>query len=602
MKMKQALIAVAAVLVFAAARNAYATNPTNINIAISGSSAIWLELGQASALTQPCVWDDLNEGKDATLTDTRPSPSKTDTGHLWITWTTAGGSCGAPDSGYSVNIFVNADSTIGNRCYLASPRCLLTLSSTDSYAGDCVVDATGATCETTLPGFMVTLINTAQSSTGVSMNGAATDIRPEDAAFATERALTPCGNVVSGQYLGLGYQTSGSPTTGIGTTITGSSFQGSGTGGTFNVLAFNLTGRDPILTSNTLPAFPTIIEVGAVPIVVFVNPHNASGFGSLQISNVDSGVLAGYLDGSFRSTSDMIPGNVSTAGSPANVFVREPLSGTYNTMEYNIVNTLGNQSSQDVGVWAKAVNGTNPAGGGDPFYDCTATGGFVAENPLADIDPNSTAERARAIGTGNMVKAVTAETTTASYDNLGYAFWSVANFAPGSFSPVLASNAKYLTVDGIDPLRDTWVDGLIPQTSNGLVSDVTLSHVRDGSYPIWSFLRVYGDNDPALQTLVNSAYAFELGLGLPSQPDFIPVSSSTVGAMGLVRSHFTPPGTPPWPDPELIACGAPSNGNSLGSESAECGGDVGGIVYTQQADGDWAGNNTSSSGITGRRK
>jgi hypothetical protein len=602
MKMKLTFVVAAAVLAFAAA----SVNAQTIQVAIAGSSAIWIEMGQASVAgdpsqsiaAQPCSWDDNNNNKDFTLTDTRPNTeygitAPTDTGHGWVTWTAGTGSCTAPTGSYVVNLFVNTDSTVGNRCYFAVPRCKITIATSPGAPDDVI-----ATNEVALPSAIITLIN---SGSGTSPNGAATDIRPEDAEFATLRALTTCGTpVVAGsQYLGLGYQGTHA---GVGVPVSGSTFQTSGGSSSFNVLAFALTGNDPI-TGQATAAFPTIIPVGAVPVVVFVNPGDEQGFGSLQISNIDRGVLAGFLDGAFGNTGDVIPQTSGTGfGAGATVFLREPLSGTYNTMEYAIPNSIEEQSSQDVGLFAK--NNTT-AGGSVPFYNCTATGGAVSENPLDDSETRqggNTSVRGRAIGTGNMVKSVNSTT-----DSLGYAFWGVGNFGATPLSGVTAQNTKYLTVDGIDPIQETWIDGLIPQTTNSTLSNVTLSHVKDGSYPIWSLLRVEGDSSVtggscaatpgALRALVCSADAFLVGLGNPAQPDFIPAAS-----LGLVRSHFAPPGI-------TFPCGKTSSGGtSAGTpgngdlSNPECGGDVGGIVYTLQADEDWGNDNSNSNGNTGRRQ
>jgi len=599
MKMKQALIAVAAVLVFAAAN----VNAQTVTLAISGSSAIWLEMGQASYSTPAtlvsgtlygeCAYDDGLDGtKEFTLTDSRPTTAVTDTAHAWVTWTAPIVSgvtqCGGPTASSTIQIYVNTDSVVGNRCYFANPRCTITIAT-----GSLTPSNQIASNETAPPSGIVNAIN---AGGGVSVNGAATDIRPEDAKFATLRALTNCGTpiVAGSQYLGLGYNVGGAQAH-VGVSVAGSTFQGAGGGSSFHVLDFNLTGTDPIKTSNTIPAF-TVIPVGAVPVVVFVNPGDEAGFGNLLFSNINRGVLAGFLDGSFGNVTDAIPATGLTPVG-ATVYVREPLSGTYNTMEYAIPNSIENQSSQDVGLFAK----TNTAAGNTvPTYFCNTGTGAPLQNPLTETIARSagvTSRRGRAIGTGNMVKAVTSSSPTA--DNLGYSFWSAANFGPSPLSPVTSQNAKYLTVDGVDPIQETWSDGVIPQSSNGLLSNVTLAHVRDGSYPIWSAVRVEGDtgitggacgaSPGVLRALVCQANAFLVGLGTPSQPDFIPY-----GTLGIVRSHFSPPGVT-YPGNG----GTPANGDA---GTAESGGDVGGIVFNTTADIDWSNDNLINTGNTGRRQ
>jgi hypothetical protein len=188
----------------------------------------------------------------------------------------------------------------------------------------------------------------------------------------------------------------------------------------------------------------------------------------------------------------------------------------------------------------------------------------------------------RAIGTGNEVDAV-----LANADSLGYAFWSAANFKNAS-----AGTAKYLTVDGIDPIQETWTDGLVPTTGNYLLGDVSMAHVKDGSYPIWSILRFVSDpSGPGYTVATNLATAAANFLS-PFQPDFVPLSQ-----LGVVRSHFAPPGVT-FPGNG----GVPSNGVSPGCSTTEAGGDVAGKALTKQSDGDYCADNGVTTGNTGHRQ
>lgn len=601
-------IAVAAVLACAAA------NVNAQSIVMSGSSGIFLELGQASAtqpLTSPailnCGWSDGGSaGKHFTLTDTRPAelgdPDLVDSGEQgWVTWTINAGTCSGTTSStlINVNVDLSVDSSVGNRCFFANPSCEVTTSAvggsgTGCTAGSGDIDSATFTETTCLPTAVTNLMSGGAS---LSINGSATDVRPEDTLFATMRGFQTCGTpmVTGSQYMGVGYQTQPSGFTHsaglVGTQIKNGGENGAGSG-PFNLGLFALEGNDPFATAagttKTVPAF-TVIEVGAVPVVVFVNPEDDGGFGSLQVSNIDRGVLSGYLDGSFQRVTDLVPQAYAAGTGESFTFVREFLSGTYNTTEFNIPDSVQNQSSQDVGL--ASVDSTT----GLPPLECTAIGG-TTNNGGALADGSSqfsgTFYRVRTIGTGSMVSAVEALS-----DSLGYAFWSAANF-----SSATSTNAKYLTVDGIDPLQEVWSDGLVPVKGN--LANVTLSHVRDGSYPIWSILRVIcGTNCTAVGKLVTSAADF---VG-PEQPDFIPASTLT-----LVRSHFSPPGVlygnsakctelsagPPafWSCPKNM-----SNGNTTAGETAEAGGDVGGVVYTLQADGDFSSDSGNGVGEVSHR-
>jgi hypothetical protein len=390
--------------------------------------------------------------------------------------------------------------------------------------------------------------------------------------------------VVSGsQYLGIGNTSGGD--------IAGSSHQTNGSGGHFNVGNFNLMGTDPY-TGNAIPSSFTVTSVAATPIVVFVNPSNGSGFGSLQVQNVDRATLAGYLDGTYGATSDLIAQPYASGGYGSTVYIREYLSGTYNTMEYAIPNSVQNQSSQEVGL--AALNANNNLLTFPPF-NCAggvaggAAGISASANPGSTINPFTesytrtsgvTSWRARAIGTGSEVKAV-----QATADSLGYAFWSAANFSAAS-----ASNSKYLTVDGIDPLQQDWSDGLVPTSGNGLLGDVSLAHIKDGTYPIWSILRLVSDSTGIGHTQAVALAAEAANFLSPSQPDFVPLSQ-----LNIVRSHFAPPGVN-FPS---AGTNAPSNGSGA---TPEAGGDVAGLVYSKQAEGSYNSDNGVSTGNTGHRQ
>lgn len=580
-KLKQALLGVAAMLVLATTQSSAQFANT---VAIAGSSALYVEVGQASAAASGCAWT--TGSKIFTLNDNRSGLTLTsgvDIGTAWVTWSATSGNCANPNisSTTPVTFYVSTDSVVGNRCFFASPRCTISTTATAGASGG---DTLAGVADTPLPAAVLTAIQ------GAPENMAATDIRPEDAMFATLRALTPCGNpVVAGsQYLGLGYTSGGE--------ILGSSHQTSGNGGGFNVANFALMGTDPY-SHNSLPGAFTVTGVGAVPVVVFVNPSNSGGFGSLQASNINRATLAGYLDGTLGSTLDLVPQIFSATGAGSTIYLREPLSGTYNTMEYAIPNNVQNQSSQDVGL--AAYNANQNLGVAFPPLNCGAgPGGTFAlpspapsklvsgstANPLTESYTRASASgsswRARAIGTGNEVKAV-----LATQDSLGYAFWSA-----GNFSAAQPGTAKYLTVDGVDPIQETWSDGLVPTSGNDLLGNVSLSHVKDGTYPIWSILRLVTDNSGVAFTAAGKLQTAAANFLSPSQPDFVPLSQ-----MAVVRSHFAPPGVS-FPNNS----GNPSNGDP--GKTVEAGGDVAGLAYSYQTDGAYNIDNGQSTGNIGHRQ
>jgi ABC-type phosphate transport system substrate-binding protein len=358
---------------------------------------------------------------------------------------------------------------------------------------------------------------------------------------------------------------------------------------------------------------------------------DANGFANPAITNITSGTLAEILDGTYSETQDILGASDATNQSIA-VIEREPLSGTYNTLEYNVPNTVENKTSQDVGLNQQSAQ-----------QNCA--GSFT--NPMDIVTTDGVGTRTRAIGTGEALNALFGGITAAPPNTavLGYGFWSVGNFK-GAYSGAnnnLKFHAKYLTVDGIDPLIPASAystvsgnpvytlpvgttgaaqcagtttiagstvsycpAGTIPTATNLGVNAVTLQNVKNGSYPAWSFLRLVcngsltGNGCTSAQSLISSAQAFiTFNLTSGSNPDFVPVASSTV-----VRSHFLPPGIGAPCSP--VSNGVNFSGTLTGfpvAESEECGGDVGGVVFTQLGDDDYAADIQSvPTGFNGNRR
>ncbi len=559
----------------------------------AGSSALYLEGGEAAAAqletatpdTYQCVWT-----STGSLTATDPTTNQTESGQSWVAWsidtTTSGTNCANPGTNISVYTYEQTDSVVGNRLLfngateVASATSAAAASANLIY-GACLANGWDSTANPNTPDETCNLPANVQTliETAFQLNVAGTDIRPEDALFATLRATTPCaqpipfsiGAASTNQYLGLGYTSGGTPI---------SSYYGSGT---FHVTSFSL------------PASYSVFRFGAAPIIVHINQTNATaapavgaaGFGDAGITNIESGVLANFLDGTYSQTQDF-PG-ASGANQAVTVLIREPLSGTYNTMEYNVPNTLENQTSMDVGKNQLAAQQNCPVTGATANPMNIATGAS-AHNPGV---------RARVIGTGEMEKVMFGQETPGTHTFypavLGWSFWSQPNFKNAyAGSGGYQFDARYLTVDGVDPLQTSYTGGTIPTTGNGLLTSVTMAHVIDGSYPIWSFLRLVCAGSgtaacTAAQNLAGTAQNYvALGASVDAlhPPDFVPVASSTAAWNSqVVRSHFLPPGIG-------SPCTPTSNGSdtlaSTNSKHApECGGDVGGVVYTLQADRDY---------------
>ncbi len=545
MRMMKIVFGIAGVLI---ALSAGANAQTVVFNAV-GSSAQFLELGQAagsSTLGSPaglgatCVWSN-NQGSDSThaINVTDPSTNQVETGNAWIAWTPGTNRLGNSDctvvnaaTNNSIYVFLQTDSVIGDRCFFNGCKFGTTQSPSGSSPDHLIFPTGSSPAEIPLVPAVWNAVN------GTIQNAAGTDIRPEDAAFATLRGTTACdGQVAGSSYRGLGYISAGTP------------IESEYSGSTFHVTAF------PFSATSSFSVTP----IGAVPIVVFVNPSNPNGFGSASFTNISRADLSKYLDGSFGNTNHVVPGTNSLT----TVVLREPLSGTYNTMEYGVPNTTTRFTSQDVGL-------TQPAGQKACHPDGTPV------NPMNIVNAEG-GYRNRAIGTGQEISVVENLTaplagTPQEPDSLGYSFWGTSNFAAAT-----ATNAKYLKVDGVDPIEDSYVtNGVLPTTANGQLHDVTFSHVNDGTYPVWSLLRLVSASPApaAVTALAGAAQNFVVG---SSEPDFIPVSSLT-----QLHSHFTPPGI------TYPTTSTPANGAS--GCTPEAGGDVGGVILA------------STSCVTGQRQ
>ncbi len=146
-------------------------------------------------------------------------------------------------------------------------------------------------------------------------------------------------------------------------------------------------------------------------------------------------------------------------------------------------------------------------------------------------------------------------------------------------------------MDGVDPIQENWTDGEVPTKANDLLSNVSFTHVKDGSYPIWSILR--NVTNSANQTLLTTLVTAEQTFVTPDYPDFV-----LKDQLSVVRSHFSPP-YPAWAGTYPGNSGSPCNGDA---GTAEAGGDVAGMVYSQQADNDYSADTFSSCGDVAHRQ
>ncbi len=490
-----------------------------------GSSAQFNTMAYAAAdilggVGNPADWN-VWTTKSGQLEDIRPTTAAFDSGlSLWIVF----------DNNTTCNFYAywSADSTIGVKDFFAYTKGITTYNPLGrTVAAVIPTPSTGVPCSsaganlipgltdwnTALPAFLCTGIGTpvvpaagqttkvpepycGQSASAAAsffcyFNAGATDIRPEDALYATQRALSVY--TTTNGLAGLGYGQAACGGDGLATSEEGCTLYDSfHQKKAFNVLRFALTGTDPF-THASVPAYSTL-TTGADPVVVFVNNGDTSnlGFGNgaptgpYKFTDINHKVLGFVFDGTTHCTGDILPivpsvtgGTSNSTGEPIQVVEREPLSGTYNTFEFTGVRTASgsaatavNQSKISSSSWltdndsGQELN-NNPANGwtggslssgcGGPIVAATG-GGFVtngapllASAPCGDpvlIKTGSTSNngngpancgqglRARAIGTGEEVKATIAtynSVTNPSWgitDGIGYSFWGYQNFAP----------------------------------------------------------------------------------------------------------------------------------------------------------------------------
>jgi hypothetical protein len=600
-----------------------------VKLVIAGSSALWQTAalgtfgvpsstvsgtGTCSPLLTGCTsptyhWTSAKSGaNEPYLNDTRPSPANQDVAPTWVVW----------DSSSPVNvwIFAKVDTIVGDRCYFARPACDVILPSGAPVTGANLISVwnnslCSSSCDTSLPASIQALL-----VNGLAVNAAASDIRPEDAAFAIARANSALGastysNGGSDGLDGLGYNVnnpagvaapyhSGTSIYGLGNPVK-SGIPGSTQ--TANVLAFNITGKDPF-TGTTVPAY-TVTVVGGEPVVFVASRSNS---------------LAGLTNATELQLQQAFSGNICDASAfglaqgGINIFLREPLSGTYNTVEATVFRrpTVYTGSPMAAGTGVLGISQETNVG----------SGSNVASNPLTSAtpgacvaagNPSGNGARYRGIGTGEVVLGVqySNNTATCTYaapcfttaqDGIAYSFFSYGNIK----SLAGSSSYGYITLNGVDPIFQSYNVALDPgqlgvtggqlplhtpcgatgpdfpcQESAIWSNGFSFPNVRNGTYRSWSLLRTLatGAASTNLAALVKASNAYVVS----SVPDYIPVKAVTCNStsvpacspaiadlgLKLLRSHYEQ---------------RDGNGLELGkttaivNEPTENGGDMGGMI------------------------
>lgn len=523
-----------------------------VKVVLAGSSGLWsaLALGAYNAGncpsggTAPCFH---YTNSSFNLNDTRPTvkggTTATDTGNIWIIW----------DSASTTNVwaYIKVDSGVGDRCYFAQPHCNINVTTfpapsnliSSTLWGDNSSDSTPPTAVQSL--FL---------SGTLLVSAAATDIRPEDALFATCRANSALGGGTDG-LAGLGYGVNasgvcpkfGAPLANLEGSNILSAYPGSTS--TAHVLAFAITGKDPF-TGTAIPV-ATTVSVGAAPIVFVISRSGALA----GATNATDGELQTLFSGANCEGS--VIGGTS---SPISVYLREPQSGTMNTTEYSVfryVNASG--ASQETGV--------------------------AAQNPLSKSCSAGGGSRYRGIGTGEVIKWVQNSIANTGDDGIAYTFFSYSNIS----SLANSTSYGYLQLNGVDGIfhkYGTAIDpgqpataGVLPAAANLPAScsgafpcpedkiwsgNLSFPNLRNGSYRAWSDLRVVSNGTAlaSLELLVKTAQSSVVNI----TPDFVPAVKvgATDPGLSLLRSHYLQEGVPPV------------NVSTAGDK----GGDAGGCILT----------------------
>ena len=506
-----------------------------VKVVLAGSSALWQSMALAAYNSGKCVSGGTAPcfhytAKNFNLTDGRPTTkggsTAVDLGNVWVVW----------DSAATTNVwaYIKVDSGVGDRCYFAQPHCNVNITAFPAPANLITSTLWGDSSSDATPPSTVSALFTSGT---LLVSAAATDIRPEDALFATCRANSVLGGGTDGlNGLGYGANAAGScPAFGsVLADLEGSDILSAypASTSTAHLLAFTISGKDPF-TGTTVPTW-TSVSVGAAPIVFITERTGALA----SVKNATDTQLHQVFGGTLCDASAF-----GASAGPIQVYLREPVSGTMNTTEYTVFrykDFLG--TSQETGV--------------------------SAQNPLAK-PCSSGGKRFRAIGTGEEVTSVQNSVTNNGTDGIGYAFFSYGNVS------AIANSASYgyLTLNGVDGIfhkYGTTIDpgqptiagalpsatnlpatcaggaGAFPCAENKIWSgNLSFPNLRNGSYRAWSVLRVVSSSTAlaSVNVLVTGSQTFAVN----TVPDFVPalkVGTSDPG-LQLLRSHYTQMGVAP---------------------------------------------------------
>jgi hypothetical protein len=534
-------------------------------------------------------------GNAVSLVDGRDSNILPEQVTYWVVWVNCtGGSCGASGVDTDVWAYNQVDSTVGDRSFMAqNPKVVSNVGTGATAANGIAAALLGGTADqASIPTDVYNSVNNHPITTGM------TDIRAEDALYATARTNCNASNAAAAPYNCLGYQPNPNAPSDAHVAY---SIISAYTSATANPVDFGLPGTNDPITGTAVPKTIVSFAVGEDPVVFFDNRSNAAGLGSTttggsfiytNLTDNSGGLIGtghgvpggaggvnwlGYMYGGNDCAGDNAAFNGGTTGLPTGVSAnfavhlmqREALSGTMNTTEFSAFDIFGGSLGAVDGSSVGNSNGLIPWTSQEAnIPNPVASGNSNNNNPLqlncVAAKDGTTGDRHRVIGASQMEKGTKCPSGTGGVcnvaDSLGYNFWSFGNFsAVGN-----QAGFGYLALDGVDPLYPTYTAGLIPTCTAGTNCDESKAfpsglfpHLVDGTYRAWSLLRAYCDpsyTDPVTGgqhcTAANDPYGTECIIATAqsdigndsaiSVADYLPFQDPAVGgtACGATTTSF----------------------------------------------------------------
>ncbi|MGA8220134.1 MAG: hypothetical protein WB780_00660 [Candidatus Acidiferrales bacterium] len=435
------------------------------------------------------LWTSASSAHTAFGVDARVGPPQ-EFGNLWVLWD-------SDANPQTVCAYLSVDSIVGMRLYFgtsaAGAHATLGLAAMAFVAGNGTTCPAAVNFSTTagvggqapfltddpcgLPQGVYNLLFPTLPVPPVQFTVGISDIRPEDAEFANNRALSPCagGNCLTDKAKnGLGY----------GPAPFGAAIDSAYSATSAQVVQFGISGTDPVTGGPITPSQTR--RIGAYPMMIFYSLTPTVGgcagdFVNIKPTNVPSHTLALIEQGGLTRTTDLIGTNPATnpAGCAMSVVHREATSGTFNTFEFQVPRVIDFGGSQEVGVnpanaGCFAPPGAAPVECGNPYYHIAADG----------------STRSHVVGSGEMVKVVDGAEhisggALSAPNGLGYAFWTFSSFAAAAAQ----ANLRYLQLDGVDPILPAYTTGQFPACA-GLPCKIPLTNVKNGAYRNWNIITI----------------------------------------------------------------------------------------------------------------